>query len=103
MSTFQILHLADLHITSKESFDRSVVLDPLIDRIKVDLEKEFKPEIVIVSGDIAFKGIKEEYDLAKKFFDDLLKILELKNDRIFTVPGNHDVNRKKYRPKDAGL
>ncbi len=55
---------------------------------------------LLVTGDIAFNGLKKEYDLAKKFFDDLLRTLDLGHDRIFIVPGNHDVNRKKYRPKD---
>ena len=101
--TFQILHISDLHINdSKEDrFDRSVVLDPLIERVKGDQSDVFRPEIVIVTGDIAFKGIKTEYDLAKDFFDDLLAALDLNSDRLFVVPGNHDVNRKIYRPKDV--
>ncbi|MEW6416837.1 MAG: hypothetical protein AB1480_01810 [Nitrospirota bacterium] len=48
MSTFQILHISDLHIKTKEDFDRSVVLDPLIKRVIEDLKLDFKPEIVIV-------------------------------------------------------
>ena len=100
MSTFQILHLSDLHITSKESFDRSVVLDPLIDRVKADLKNGFKPEIVVVSGDVSYSGFEPEYGLAKEFFDALLSSLELEPDGLIIVPGNHDVNRKKYRPKD---
>ncbi len=100
MSTFQILHISDLHINTKENFDRSVVLDPLIERVKEDLSNGLRPEIVIVTGDIADTGIKPEYDLAKEVFDDLLFTLKISNDRLFIVPGNHDVNRSKYRPKD---
>ncbi len=66
MSTFQILHLSDLHVSAQGNFDRSVVLDPLIIRLKEDLEKGFQPEIVIMSGDIAFSGKPEEYELTKK-------------------------------------
>lgn len=97
---FQILHISDLHIDEKDNFDRSVVLNPLIDRVKQDLEQGFKPEIVVVSGDIANKGLSSEYKLAKGFFDDLLASLGLENHRIFIVPGNHDVDREKYRPSD---
>jgi predicted MPP superfamily phosphohydrolase len=99
---FQILHISDLHINDSggESFDRKVVLDPLIRRVAKDLEKGFRPEMVAVTGDIAFKGVTNEYELAKGFFDDLLKALELGGERLFIVPGNHDLNRKKYRPKD---
>jgi len=102
--TFQILHISDLHINDakKDKFDRSVVLEPLIKRIKQDKDKNnFHPEIIVVTGDIAFKGIKAEYDLAKVFFDDLLAALDLDNNRLFVVPGNHDVNRKKYRPTEV--
>ena len=97
-----ILHISDIHIESDpdKKFDRTVVLEPLLERVREDYEKGLKPELVAVTGDIACKGIKEEYDLATLFFTDLLDAVELGRDRIFIVPGNHDVNRKKYRPKD---
>lgn len=100
MSTFQILHISDLHVSERDNFDRSVVLDPLISRVEMDIRAGFKPEIVVVTGDVAHAGIKSEYELAKKFFDDLLKSLKLSQDKLFIVPGNHDVNQKKYRPND---
>lgn len=96
----QILHISDLHVSEDENFDRSVVLDPLIDRVKKDREAGLKPEIVMVSGDIADKGIRREYELAKAFFNDLLAALELSDQKLFVVPGNHDVNRKRYRKSD---
>ncbi len=97
---FQVLHISDLHVNTEQNFDRSVVLDPLLERAKADYEKGLKPEIVVVTGDIAYKGVKKEYAAAKEFFDRLLKCLGLGQNRIFLIPGNHDVNRKKYRPKD---
>jgi len=100
MTTFKILHISDLHISTKDNFDRSVVLDPLIERVKQDRDNGLKPEIVVVSGDIAFQGLAKEYERAQEFFNDLLDTLKLENDRLFIVPGNHDVNRKKYRPRD---
>ncbi len=98
----QILHISDLHIKDDpdESFDRERVLEPLVQRAKEDLQEGFCPEIVVVTGDIAFKGTEAEYALAGPFFDDLMTALGLDTDRLFMVPGNHDVNRKKYRPKD---
>jgi formylglycine-generating enzyme required for sulfatase activity/energy-coupling factor transporter ATP-binding protein EcfA2 len=53
-----------------------------------------------VTGDIAYSGQKDEYTLAKTFFDDLLEKLNLSDDRLFIVPGNHDVNYKIYRKSD---
>ena len=98
MEQFQILHISDLHITEKEKFDTSVVLDPLIERVKEDRDKGLKPKIVVASGDVAFSGKKAEYDLAKTFFDKLLGCLKIGPERLFIVPGNHDVNRKAYPP-----
>jgi 3',5'-cyclic AMP phosphodiesterase CpdA len=57
MTTFQLLHISDLHIkdSKEDKFDRRVVLDPLIKRVKEDCEKGLRPEIVVVTGDVAFK------------------------------------------------
>ncbi len=97
----RILHISDLHIRPKDEFDQSVVLDPLIQRVAKDRESGLTPEIVAVTGDIAFSGKQEEYEAANVFFDNLLASFDLPPDRLFIVPGNHDVNRKKYRPSDV--
>jgi 3',5'-cyclic AMP phosphodiesterase CpdA len=96
----EILHISDLHISTMDTFGREKALGALVDRVKKDRKKGLLPEIVVVTGDIATTGRKEEYALAKTFFNDLLAALELAPDRLFVVPGNHDVNRKAYRPKD---
>jgi hypothetical protein len=59
--TFQIRHLSGLHVSTRKEFDRSVVLDPLLDRLKEDKRKGFFPEIIVVTGDVAFSGKMEEY------------------------------------------
>lgn len=96
MSEFQILHISDLHINSQKNFDRNVVLDPLIKRVEEDLEKSLQPEIIIMSGDVAYSGKEKEYALAKTFFDKLLSTLKLPAERLFIVPGNHDIDCDEY-------
>lgn len=98
--TLTILHLSDLHFREGQDFDRSVVLDPLLERINKDSARGFLPELIIVSGDIAFSGKKEQYALAHTFLEDLLSTCLLTKDRLFLVPGNHDVDRDEYRPTD---
>jgi len=94
---FQILHISDLHIKANNGFDRSVVLDPLIERVEKDRrDADLNPEIVVVTGDIAYQGLEKEYGLAKLFFADLMASLDLGGDKIFIVPGNHDLQRKAY-------
>lgn len=99
VQTTTILHISDLHI-EEEHFDRSLVLDPLLKRVLEDRDKGLTPELVAVTGDIACKGMMAEYGKAAAFFGDLLKTLGLGTDRLLIVPGNHDVNRKVYRPGD---
>ena len=103
MSQTAILHLSDIHIRYKadESFDLGVVFDPLIERIKEDRKsKKIDVELVFLTGDIAFQGIKEEYDIAAEYLTRLMQEIDLPAERLFIVPGNHDVNRKLYRPSD---
>ncbi len=101
MNVFRILHISDLHIGSEDNFDRSVVLEPLIERVEGDIKQGLKPEIVVLSGDIANSGMTAEYELAKTFLADLIGKIGLGSDRLFMVPGNHDVYRRKYRKSDV--
>jgi predicted phosphodiesterase len=50
-------------------------------------------DLIFVTGDIVWHGKEEEYDLAsREFFDRLLVEIGRRRDRLFIVPGNHDVN-----------
>lgn len=100
MELFQLLHISDLHFSTSNKFDSSILLDSLLDRVVEDNRNGLKPEIIIVSGDIARTGNQSEYSIAKQFFDRLLDCLNLDDNRLFLVPGNHDVNRSKYRPSN---
>ena len=90
------LHLSDWHQGSKE-FDREVVRDKLLD----DLEnrKDISPDLakvdfIIFSGDVANSAKPEEYQAAKEeLFDRILKATGLTPDKLFIVPGNHDLDR----------
>ena len=66
----EILHISDLHISTKDTFGRQTVLGTLVDRVKKDRKKGLMPEIVVVTGDIAKTGTEEEYTLAEAFFSD---------------------------------
>jgi predicted phosphodiesterase len=90
------LHLSDWHQGNKE-FNREVVGEALIE----DLERRTttidpnlaKVDFIVFSGDVAHSGKPEEYQAAKvEFFDRLLVATGLDTDRLFIVPGNHDLN-----------
>ncbi len=67
--SFRLLHISDIHINADENFDRSVVLDPLLTRSKADKKDGFSPEIIVVTGDIAYKGIRPGKKHLKGIFE----------------------------------
>jgi DNA repair exonuclease SbcCD nuclease subunit len=94
------LHLSDWHQKGKD-FNRQVVRDALVrdiserkTRINPDLEQV---DFIIFSGDVAYRGKENEYQAAVEYlFEPILKVTDLTNDRLFIVPGNHDLNRDSF-------
>lgn len=94
----KILHLSDIHFgrdypkygESGKFDDKDRILKELIDCIS---RMEEKPEHIIVTGDIAWWGKKNDFDEANIWFKSLLEKLSLNGNDITFCPGNHDVNR----------
>ena len=101
-SVYRWLHLSDLHVGCKgealwwqmlDDFERS--LDPWLARVGA-------PDLLLVTGDLAWSGAAGEYERLDRFLDRLLATLEAKAGRcplLVPVPGNHDVQR----PTGKGL
>ena len=90
------LHVSDFHLSDKGPYDQEVILRSLVSSVK-RFRKEVPvhtPDLIFATGDIASNGNVKEYAVATKFFDDLLDAAGLSRDRLFIVPGNHDVDRK---------
>jgi predicted phosphodiesterase len=54
-------------------------------------------DFVLVTGDLAFSGKSNEYELVKGFLTAISEASGVPRDRFFCVPGNHDVDRDKQR------
>lgn len=54
--------------------------------------KDWKPEIIAITGDIGYAGKKADYIIAKKWLCHLISELNIKNKNIIICPGNHDRN-----------
>ena len=94
--TLTWIHLSDLHMEQQDTFNRSVVLEALWQDIESFVTRGFQPDFIAITGDIAYHGATPEYDLAiEDFFAPLLAVAKISKDRLFVVPGNHDVNRKR--------
>ncbi|HTU47404.1 MAG TPA: metallophosphoesterase [Bryobacteraceae bacterium] len=84
------LHISDFHIKTGDPYDRKVVLDALVESVKG------RPpiDLIFATGDIAHSGQASEYKIATQFFDNLLAAAHLSKDRLYVIPGNHDIDRE---------
>jgi predicted phosphodiesterase len=87
------LHVSDFHIQSGDSYGRDVVLRSLIKSVKAFRLQKHQPDLIFATGDIAFSGKANEYEIASGFFDALIEAAGLNKRCLFVVPGNHDVDR----------
>jgi len=87
------LHVSDFHIRGGDPYDRDVVLKALVSSVKEFREHGRAPDLVLATGDMAYSGKADEYELATKFFDALLDAARLKRRCLFVIPGNHDVDQ----------
>jgi 3',5'-cyclic AMP phosphodiesterase CpdA len=66
-----ILHLTDLHfgcdLRDYDLVKRELVLNALIEEIRA-LDRDWRPNVVAVSGDIGWKGIAADYAVAREWF-----------------------------------
>jgi predicted MPP superfamily phosphohydrolase len=88
-----ILHITDVHFSAK------TILGPKWESFLNLVVSNLLPTdfiCLVVSGDVANWGLPEEYEIAKKYLDELVN--RLKKDfngpspKIILVPGNHDCN-----------
>jgi len=92
----QILHISDLHERGpreNESFRRRCVLGEAWKRNLDELLEDGAIDLVCFTGDVANWGKSDEYGPATDFIQALLQQLSLPIDRLFLVPGNHDIDR----------
>ncbi|MFH0981371.1 MAG: metallophosphoesterase [Planctomycetota bacterium] len=101
----RILHLSDIHFSKSTEWDASPVLVGLCQAVKNLVERGLAPDVVAITGDVAFSDKKTEYDWARKWINEgLLKTLpDLTEDRVLIVPGNHDVDRGSVGAAAEGL
>lgn len=87
---FAVVHTCDIHLRRKSDlvFKR---LDKLANIISFSRDAQ-EQILLLVCGDIANRGSKEEYQLAEEFFGPLMISLGASKQRAAFIPGNHDCN-----------
>jgi len=93
----RLLHISDLHARGpgeKEPWRRRRVLgDAWLRNLETLMEEEGAPDLILFTGDAAYSGQPDEYREAANFFEVLRDELQLGSDRLYVVPGNHDIDR----------
>ena len=92
-----ILHLTDIHFgwEGKDvagQADRKVCLDGMLAELS-KLEHPWKPSIICLTGDIAWRGSQGDYADAKSWLEEALHTCGLTYNELVVCPGNHDVIR----------
>lgn len=97
MKRLQFLHISDLHAKGqgeREPWRRRRVLG---DAWKLNLEtllaEEGPVQFVLFTGDAAHSGRTDEYAEVTDFLHALCKELAIDLDRVYVIPGNHDLAR----------
>ena len=96
------VQLSDFHVGLDEHGERMLFIS-MLDDIKKRVNAGIGPDMVFIAGDLAHSGTQQQYE---NFFQDFyMPLSDLlgsywgvpSENRIFIVPGNHDIDQKKAR------
>lgn len=103
----RFLHLSDIHFSTKfdeEKIPHNDVRDELLDDLRdVMIPRLGTIDKVLIAGDIAFSGKREEYEAASQWLENVTSFCGCKRTDVLTVPGNHDVDRKRILPATKSI
>ena len=94
---FTWLHLSDIHYghgPTSHRWDQKLVLQALSDDVGRLADRGIpQPDIVLITGDIAFSGAQQEYEGAAIWLQQIADAFNLSPSDVMAIPGNHDVQR----------
>jgi predicted MPP superfamily phosphohydrolase len=101
----RILHLSDFHFSQRKAWDADPVMNAFAKAVGHEVAEGMAPDLVAITGDLAFSGKAAEYERARRWLDERLwpKLGGLQKDRLLLVPGNHDVDRGAVKRSAAAL
>ncbi len=101
---FSWLHISDLHFGHGGAgwrADQKIMNNELLKDVQSRQFGPERPDAIFITGDIAFSGLEEEYELATHWIDELCATLHLPKHRVFMVPGNHDVDMRNDKNRNT--
>lgn len=95
--TVRWLHLSDFHV-GKDDYATRKMFGYILAHARKRKDEGFVPDLLFLTGDLANKGLVAEYETFwQEFVWPLQEVIggEI-NKHTFAIPGNHDVDRKKF-------
>ncbi len=92
-----LVHLSDIHFRDPRRGTTGILDADLRRELQSDALRVVavagRAEGILVGGDIAHSGRKEEYEIAREWLNSFCGRLGCETDDVWVVPGNHDVDR----------
>lgn len=92
MRAISWLHISDVHMRPQDKWAQDIVMRAMCNDIDAE-RKNGVVDFILVTGDLAYSGKAHEYALVASFLDGLSEASGVPKERIFCVPGNHDIDR----------
>jgi len=95
----KVLHLSDLHLSTKHQHDEEIVLKAAIEAIEARRDEAGAFDLVIFSGDLVNRGGDEHvFQTARStFIKRFLEAASVSESQFVICPGNHDIDRDVVR------
>ena len=102
------LHLSDFHLTGGKdpagAFRQESVTRSMAEYIEsLAKRNELNVDFIVITGDVADKARTEDYKVAEAMCQRLLRAAGLGKERLFVVPGNHDIDRATVKEWQEGI
>lgn len=99
MSRIRMVHLSDIHFGQEDKDGSFHLQEDVRDAVTRDCERK-RAKLgpangIVVTGDIAFAGKKEEYDRAGIWLDKICDVVGCERRAVHIIPGNHDIDLSK--------
>ena len=94
------VHISDIHF-GQEKDQRVHIHNDVKKQLIADAKRVVRDELkaiaaaILVTGDIAYSGVEEQFKVAGEWLDALAEAVGCPQNVVQMVPGNHDLDRKK--------
>lgn len=94
------VHISDIHF-GQERDQRVHIHNDVKKQLIVDAKRVVRADLkanaaaILVTGDIAYSGVEEQFKVAGEWLDALAEAVGCPQNQVQMVPGNHDLDRNK--------